>query len=64
MSLSEIEKTCPLCGKPNNCKHGNKDCWCNYVVIPKELIEQIPKDKRGIACICKECVDEHNYKML
>lgn len=62
MTLSEMEKTCPLCGKPNNCKSGNLDCWCNYVTFPKELIEQIPEENRGKACICKECVDNYNDK--
>lgn len=58
MSLSE-EKICPLCGKANNCKDGSKDCWCNYVIIPKELIDMVPEEKRGKACICKECVDKY-----
>lgn len=60
MALTKEEKTCPLCGKPNNCKHGDDSCWCNHVKIPKGLIERIPKDKRGKACICKDCVDSYN----
>ena len=61
MNLSEVEKICPLCGKPNNCESGNEDCWCKHVTIPKELIDSIPEDKRGKACICKECVDNYNH---
>ena len=64
MGLIEMEKMCPLCGKPNNCLKGNKNCWCNYVMIPKELIEKIPEEERGKSCICKECVDNYNQSLL
>lgn len=50
--------TCPICGKNNNCRH-SKDCWCHSVRIPKDLLDLIPVDKKGKACICKSCVDNH-----
>lgn len=59
MTLTDTEKTCPLCGNPNNCMHGSSDCWCNHVKIPRELIERIPEEKRRKACICKNCVDNY-----
>jgi len=58
LSLKEIEKVCPLCGKDNNCQH-NKDCWCHAVTVPDYIIEMIPEDKRGKACICKSCIDKY-----
>lgn len=50
--------TCPICGKDNNCKH-SKECWCHNVTIPKSLLDTIPEDKKGKACICKSCVEKH-----
>ncbi|MBU5425601.1 cysteine-rich CWC family protein [Tissierella pigra] len=52
------ETTCPICGENNNCKH-NEKCWCFSVTIPKELLEMIPEEKRGKACICKSCVEKY-----
>lgn len=59
MNMGDIDKICPICGKDNNCKH-NKDCWCTKVTVPKGLIDLIPKEKRGTACVCKECIDKYN----
>jgi hypothetical protein len=53
------EKICPLCGKDNNCQHGQGECWCNSVVIPKYIIDMIPEDKKGKACICKACLEKY-----
>lgn len=50
-------RTCPLCGKNNDCRH-SKECWCHSVTIPKSLTEMIPEDKKGKVCICKSCVDK------
>ena len=52
-------RTCPLCGNDNNCKD-NKECWCYRVTIPKELLDRIPEDKKGKACVCKTCIDNFN----
>lgn len=53
-----MEKTCPLCGEPNNCQHG-KECWCTKVIVPDYIIKMIPEDKKGKACICKSCIEKH-----
>lgn len=58
MSLKESEKICPICGKNNNCKHGQGECWCGTVKFPKEIFDLIPEDKKGKACICKSCLEE------
>ncbi|MGL5336954.1 MAG: cysteine-rich CWC family protein [Enterovibrio sp.] len=54
--------SCPLCGKANSCanfgdKNTAKSCWCNdpAITFPKELLSQIPANRRGKACICKSC---------
>lgn len=62
LSIKEIERVCPLCGEDNNCQH-NKDCWCQAVVVPGYIVEMIPVDKRGKACICKSCIDKYIMKI-
>ncbi len=59
MNLSLEERTCPLCGNDNNCQHGQSDCWCNNVVVPKHIMDMIPDDKKGKACVCKSCVEKY-----
>jgi len=54
--------TCPLCGRPNHCSQckSNPDaapCWCAEIVIPAELIAQVPAASRDRACICRRCVE-------
>ncbi len=53
---------CPLCKTANacvnlGCADNDKTCWCNDATIsfPKELLEKIPAENRGKACICKAC---------
>ncbi|MFY0640018.1 MAG: cysteine-rich CWC family protein [Bermanella sp.] len=53
---------CPLCQQQNRCvnlgdKDTNKICWCNNpeIQFPKELLDQVPEDKKGKACICQQC---------
>ena len=55
MSVEGIEKICPLCGEDNNCKHGEGGCWCDTVKFSKDILDLIPNDKKGKACICKSC---------
>lgn len=59
MGLEEFEKICPLCGQDNNCQHGQAECWCDTVVFPKYILDLIPSNKRGKACICKSCLEKH-----
>lgn len=53
---------CPLCQQQNLCANlgmaeGKKTCWCNdpNIQFPTALLEKIPSDKKGKACICQKC---------
>jgi hypothetical protein len=55
---------CPLCNQPNECgikavQEGQADCWCFHVSMPKELLEQLPAEHRGKACICRSCLSHY-----
>ncbi|SHE98380.1 Cysteine-rich CWC [Tissierella praeacuta DSM 18095] len=63
MNMKEIEKTCPLCGKDNNCQHGEEECWCHTVKIPAAILDMIPKEKKGKACVCKECINKYKEQL-
>jgi hypothetical protein len=58
MSVKGLERICPLCGQDNNCQH-NQECWCHTVKFPKQILDLIPDDKKGKACICKACLEKH-----
>lgn len=58
LNINETERICPLCGQDNNCQH-DKECWCQKVTIPNYIIEMIPEDKKGKACVCKACLDRY-----
>lgn len=70
--MSEKKKTsvdpgvCPLCGKSNNCAKqtdpGALECWCGDFVFPNELLEQVPEEAVGKACICFECYQKATAK--
>lgn len=51
-------RTCPICGQDNGCML-SKDCWCYSVKVPRALLDTLPEDKKGVACICKSCVDKY-----
>jgi len=57
--MDQNKRTCPICGKDNNCQHGEASCWCNDIEIPKYIIDMVPSDKKGKACICKTCIEKH-----
>lgn len=59
MSIKELEKICPICGEDNNCQHGEKECWCNTIKIPEHILNMVPEDKKGKACICKSCIEKY-----
>lgn len=52
------KSTCPICGKNNKCTHSN-NCWCHTTKVSKKVIDMVPQDKKGKACICKECVEKY-----
>ncbi len=53
---------CPLCNKPNQCAMAAdpnaKECWCESVVFPEELLEQVPENAVRKTCICQNCLEE------
>lgn len=60
---------CPLCQKSNACvnvsSEGNAEtCWCNdpEIKFPQKLLEQVPTDAKGLACICRACAMKYNVK--
>jgi hypothetical protein len=59
VSVEGLERICPLCGQYNNCQHGQGACWCDAVKFPKNILDLIPSDKKGKACICKSCLEKH-----
>ncbi|MFA5522980.1 MAG: cysteine-rich CWC family protein [Tissierellales bacterium] len=59
MELKESDRICPLCGQDNNCQHGLGKCWCETVIFPKHILNMIPEDKKGKACICKLCLEKY-----
>jgi hypothetical protein len=48
---------CPLCGEPNACAMAADGgaCWCFTTPIAEGVIERIPPDQRGRACVCARC---------
>jgi len=58
----DIAKTCPLCGKDNRCgllgQNPTEPCWCTQEVFPSKLLERVPEDSKGKACICRECLEK------
>lgn len=62
MSVKGLERICPICGQDNNCQHGQSECWCDNIKIPKQIFDLVPDDKRGKACICKTCIEKYQNK--
>jgi Cysteine-rich CWC len=53
------ETKCPLCGVENNCMaHSEQPCWCTQVKVPMELLEFVPENTKGKACICLNCIQK------
>lgn len=54
---------CPLCGQVNQCAMEiertsgvrQPPCWCTQVDFNRELLERLPAQARGLACICAAC---------
>ncbi|MBP9737840.1 MAG: cysteine-rich CWC family protein [Rhodoferax sp.] len=55
---------CPICGQPNLCAieiarasgEVPAPCWCAQTSFSAELLNRIPPDARGVACLCPSCV--------
>lgn len=37
-------------------------CWCMEASIPAALLERVPPELGGLACICKACVEAHHLE--
>ncbi|MED4601338.1 cysteine-rich CWC family protein [Paenibacillus validus] len=52
---------CPLCGADNGCSYVQgkpiEACWCWKELVPKTLLERIPDERKGKACVCRPCVN-------
>ncbi len=54
---------CPLCREVNQCAMEIEKacgipqaaCWCTKSKIDSALLNQIPLESRGLACICASC---------
>ncbi|HUL76591.1 MAG TPA: cysteine-rich CWC family protein [Vicinamibacteria bacterium] len=48
---------CPLCGEDNDCgmAKGKATCWCFFVTIPRDVLDRVPAEAKGIACVCRAC---------
>lgn len=66
--MSEIDPAlCPLCGKPNGCERLSTEphkgpCWCVRQKFPRELLTLIPEKARGHACVCRQCVEDWEFR--
>jgi hypothetical protein len=54
---------CPLCGSTNMCAmevakatgRPLERCWCVDAVFTPEVLESLPEEAKGMACICAKC---------
>jgi hypothetical protein len=54
---------CPLCGQPNGCAMeaaratglAQPPCWCTRVDFASGVLDGLPPEARGKACICQAC---------
>lgn len=64
MKINTEEMICPICGNPNHCGEkpvvngvAREKCWCAYEIFPKEIMDRVPGEKYGKACICIDCLN-------
>ena len=31
-------------------------CWCTRVTVPASLLDDLPADAKGVACLCAACI--------
>ncbi len=56
---------CPLCQNKNNCDvSAGSNCWCAASKVPTELINSVPKEQQGKACICKQCIEKYQLDQV
>lgn len=59
-----LRTICPICGEKNNCSllknESIEKCWCNKVVINKQIFESISEKNREKSCVCQNCVALYN----
>ncbi|MFZ9297599.1 MAG: cysteine-rich CWC family protein [Hylemonella sp.] len=67
--LGQIDPACcPVCGQPNACAHelerasGERQapCWCTRVRFDAAVLERVPVQARGLACLCQQCASAAN----
>jgi hypothetical protein len=48
---------CPLCGEENDCgmAKGKWTCWCHTMTIPQDVLDRVPPEAQGVACVCRAC---------
>jgi hypothetical protein len=68
VSEKPIDRTrCPLCGQPNDCARekgqNKKDCWCVFETFSADILELVPEDKKGKACICRACLRRFQQRL-
>jgi hypothetical protein len=55
------ENICPFCKSSNNCMaHSDNPCWCIEANVPNGLIDLLPSEYKGKACICSTCISDFN----
>ena len=55
---------CPLCGRDNRCAMEREKasgqpqppCWCVDMAFPPDLLQRLPPEAAGVACVCADCV--------
>ncbi len=59
--------SCPLCAQPNHCAMATNGCstagtacWCADVTIARAVLEKVPADAVGRACVCADCAKTQN----
>ena len=67
--MNQIDPTrCPICGEPNVCAMekakvtGSKPerCWCMDAVFTPEVMDLVPDQAKGKACVCAKCAGAGN----
>ncbi|WP_332873982.1 cysteine-rich CWC family protein [Amphritea pacifica] len=53
---------CPLCHQDNRCGNlsscgSDASCWCRSpdISFPQTLLDRVPEEAKGRACICRSC---------